>query len=85
MESYKVIIKPSALKELGDIPKKFLEKITRRMFYLEKEPRPMGCEKPSVQEQYRLRQGDYRIVYEIDDPKRTVYVVKVAHRRNVYR
>ena len=49
------------------------------------DPRPFGCEKLSAAEKYRLRQGDYRIVYAIDDPRSIVTVVKVAHRRDVYR
>jgi mRNA interferase RelE/StbE len=49
------------------------------------DPRPAGSEKPTSQERYRVRQGDYRIVYSIEDTVLTVWVVKVGHRRDVYR
>lgn len=85
MERYRVLIKISALKELEDIPQKILRQITRRIQFLSESPRPSGCEKLSGQERYRLRQGDYRIPYEISDKAKSVDVVKVAHRREVYR
>ena len=52
---------------------------------LSQDPRPAGSEKLSGQDKYRLRQGDYRILYAIDDPSATVVIVKIGHRRNVYR
>jgi mRNA interferase RelE/StbE len=52
---------------------------------LASEPRPHGCEKLSGLEQYRVRQGDYRVVYGVDDEARVVIVVKIGHRRDVYR
>jgi mRNA interferase RelE/StbE len=52
---------------------------------LASEPRPPGSTKLSGSEQYRIRQGDWRAVYEIDDEKKTVVVVKIGHRREVYR
>jgi mRNA interferase RelE/StbE len=66
MENYKILIKKSAAAELaGGIPKKDLEKIVRKIRNLEVEPRPSGCRKLSGQDRYRLRQGDYRIVYMV--------------------
>ena len=85
MALYKVLIKPSAVKELKKIQKKDLEKITDRIQALAKEPRPAGCEKLSGQEKYRVRQGRYRIVYAIEDNELIVFVVKIGHRRDVYR
>jgi len=83
--SYSVVIKRSAERELRKIPKQDLRRVVTRIQGLAQEPRPPGCEKLSDQERYRLRQGDYRIVYAVDDEARTVEVVKVGHRREVYR
>ena len=85
MEKYSVLIKPTVEKQLDDIPKKILRQILSRINSLENNPRPQGSEKLSGQERYRVRQGDYRIVYGINDRLRTVEVVRVGHRREVYR
>ena len=85
MANYKVFIKPSAAKELKYLPQKDLKRITKKIKSLSVEPRPQGCEKLSAQERYRLRQGNYRIVYSIEDGKLIVYVVKIAQRRDVYK
>lgn len=83
--SYSVVIKRSAERELRKIPKQDLPRVVTRIQALGQEPRPPGCEKLSEQERYRVRQGDYRIVYAVDNGARTVEVVKLAHRREVYR
>jgi mRNA interferase RelE/StbE len=67
------------------IPRKVLRQILDRIASLRSQPRPPGGEKLSAQEQYRIRQGDYRIIYGISDADLTVVVVKIAHRRDVYR
>ena len=85
MEKYSVLIKPTVEKQLDDIPKKILRRILSKITTLEGNPRPLGREKLSGQERYRLRQGDYRIVYGIDDRLREVEIVRVGHRREVYR
>ncbi len=85
MGSYRLLIKPSAVKEIEAIPKKDRSRIVKRIQSLAKNPRPPGGEKLSGEEKYRLRQGWYRIVYSIDDRTREVLVVKVGHRREVYR
>lgn len=85
MGNYKITIKPSAVKELELLPKKDLQKITSKILSLAKNPRPQGSEKLSGQERYRLRQGSYRIIYSIEDDRLIVFVVKVGHRREVYR
>ncbi len=84
MEEYKVTIKPSAFKELDDIPKKITQQIVKRIKQLSSNPRPVGTQKLSGQERYRIRQGDYRVVYCISDATKTVDVVKIAHRREEY-
>ena len=85
MANYKIFIKSSAAKELKRLPKNDVQRITSKIQSLSKEPRPHGSEKLSAQERYRIRQGNYRIIYSIEDDKLIVYVVKIAHRRSVYK
>ena len=87
MAGYRVQIKPSAVKEIEAIPqKKDRQRFVTRIAALGDTPRPPDCEKLSGQhERYRVRQGDYRIVYGIDDEGLRVSVVKVGHRKDVYR
>jgi len=83
--SYKILTKPSAAKEIEAAPKKDRLRIVKRIQGLSYDPRPTGCEKLSGKDKYRVRQGRYRIVYSISDIELTVVVVKVGHRREVYR
>ena len=83
--AYKLFVLRDAEKELGRIPKKDVERILGRTRGLRTNPRPAGVEKLSTLERYRVRQGDWRILFEIDDDRREVTVVKIAHRREVYR
>ena len=85
MASYSLDIKRSAAKELAELPKQDRARIITRIQALSHEPRPAGCERLSGQERYRIRQGDYRILYEIHDDALIVMVVKIGHRRDVYR
>lgn len=85
MAEYKVYFRESVEKDLRIIPKKDVIKILRRIELLTAEPRPSGCEKLSGREKYRLRQGRYRIVYSIQDTQLTVWIVKVSHRKDIYR
>lgn len=85
MEKYKVEIKQSAVKELNKIPVRDLKKIVSKIESLSNNPRPTGCEKLSTLERYRIRQGNYRILYSIEDDILTVYVVKIGHRKDIYR
>jgi len=84
--SYRLLIKPSAAKEIEASPKKDRLRIIKRIQSLSSEPRPPGCEKLSGHDdKYRVRQGVYRIVYSVSDSELFVCVVKVGHRREVYR
>jgi len=83
--SYSLFIKPSAAKEIEDLPKKDRFRIVERIQSLSTNPRPPGCEKLSGDDKYRVRQGLYRIVYTIADTHLIVSVVRVGHRREVYR
>ena len=85
MAGYRVFFKRSVEKDFADIPKKDLMRILDRIKKLEGNPRPAGSEKLTGQERYRLRQGRYRIVYSIQDDELTIWVVKVGHRKDVYR
>jgi mRNA interferase RelE/StbE len=85
MASYKLLFKASVAKDLRSIPKADVARILKRIRSLTADPRPVGCEKLSAQERYRIRQGVYRVVYETRDDALVVFVVKVAHRREVYR
>lgn len=86
MGKYKVLIKPSAVKELENFPrKKDRQRIVERISALADDPRPHGSQKLSGKDRYRLRQGSYRIIYAIEDDALVVYVVKIGHRKDVYR
>jgi mRNA interferase RelE/StbE len=86
MARYRILIKPSAAREISALPtKKQRQRIVTRINALGDVPRPHGCEKLSGQDRYRLRHGVYRIVYAVEDDQLVVYVVKVGHRSSVYR
>ena len=85
MASYKLVFKKSIAKDLRHLPKQDVKRILQRIRSLADDPRPAGCEKLSGQERYRVRQGIYRIIYEIEDARLVVLVVKVAHRREADR
>ena len=83
--SYSLRVKRSAEKELRRIPKADLRRIVERIERLAAEPRPPGCEKLFDENVYRVRQGDYRMLYSVDDAERVIEVLKIGHRREVYR
>lgn len=85
MASYRLRFKQSVAKDLRDIPKDDVARILKRIDALAEDPRPPGSEKLSAQERYRIRQGVYRILYEIEAGQLVIVVVKVGHRREVYR
>jgi mRNA interferase RelE/StbE len=85
MAEYEIFFKESVWKDLKKIPKRELKKILSRVEKLGTDPRPMGCEKLTGEELYRIRQGNYRVVYSIQDNELTVWVIKVGHRKDVYR
>ncbi len=85
MASYRIIFKHSVAKDLQSIPNRDVKRILKRISALCENPRAEGCIKLSAEERYRVRQGIYRIVYEIRDRQLIVIVVKVAHRSSVYK
>lgn len=85
MASYNVRIKRSAARELEAVPLKDRRRLVARIEALRTDPRPVGVQKLTGEEKYRLRQGDYRVLYEILDQDLLVTVVRIGHRRDVYR
>jgi mRNA interferase RelE/StbE len=85
MARYSLSIKRCVAKDLRSIPNQEVVRLLERIEALTKNPRPPGCEKISGQERYRVRQGPYRIIHEIRDEESVVTIVKVSHRRDVYR
>jgi mRNA interferase RelE/StbE len=85
MAGYRVFFKISVGKDFSAISKKDVKRILDRIKTLEDNPRPIGCEKLTRQEKYRLRQGRYRIVYSIQDEELIVWVAKVGHRKDIHR
>ncbi len=85
MGRYKIVFRKSVTKDLRRIPNRDLRRILAAINSLSDEPRPLGSERLSGQERYRMRQGNYRIICEIKDDEVVVVVVKVGHRRDVNR
>jgi mRNA interferase RelE/StbE len=85
MASYRLEIRASAQKQIESLQRADCARVMQAIGLLREDPRPHGCEKLSARERYRIRVGDYRVAYSIDDAVVTVVVVKVGHRRDVYR
>ena len=86
MGRYSVLIKPSARKELEAVDlKKDRQRIVAAILSLADDPRPSGCRKLSGRDKYRIRCGDYRVVYSVQDVILVVTIVRVGHRSDVYR
>lgn len=85
MANYSLAFKNSVAKDLRSIPNKDVKQILKRINSLCEDPRANGCIKLSSLERYRVRQGAYRIVYEIQDSELIILIVKVAHRSEVYK
>jgi mRNA interferase RelE/StbE len=85
MASYSLAFKKSVAKDLRSIPNKDVHRILKRIDALCENPRAEGCVKLSNQEKFRVRQGVYRIVYEIQDNELIILVVKIAHRSQIYK
>lgn len=85
MGKYRIEIKRSAVKEIDRLSRNDLRSVRTKIESLAENPRPFDCQKLSSQERYRVRVGDYRILYSIEDDVLIVFIVKVAHRREAYR
>ena len=82
---YKIQIIPSAIKDLDRLDKKFFTQIKAKILALSSDPRPPYCLKLTAEEGYRLRNGNYRVLYRIDDKSKIVYIYRVKHRKESYR
>ena len=86
MSRYQIEIKASAKKELARLPRQIAEKVVERIKWLADNPRPDGCKKLHGENSvYRIRVGDYRVVYSIVDRCLIVEVIRIRHRREVYK
>lgn len=85
MASYKILIKPSAEKDFRPIPKTDRRRLVEKIRQLSLTPRPHGAEKLKGEEYWRVRQGDYRIIYAINDANQTILIEKIGHRKEIYR
>lgn len=85
MARFELRVRPSVAKDLKSIPKQSVLRILDKIKGLRDDPRPIGCEKLSGLERYRVRQGCFRIIYSIFDDEIVVEIVKVGRRKNVYR
>ena len=85
MEQYRIVIKKSVSKDIKYIPKKDIKRIFSSIQNLANNPRPPQAKKLSGQERYRIRQGNYRILYSIEDSILVITVVKIGNRRDVYK
>ena len=85
MASYRLLIKASAAKELEALPKQDRRRLVARIRKLSGDPRPPGSEKLSGHDLYRVRQGNYRVLYSVRDTDQAVVIIMIGHRREVYR
>lgn len=85
MASYSVEVRKSAAKELAALPRRHCQRVIEKVRALATDPRPHGAEKLSDENKYRIRQGDYRVLYQIDDDDKRVTIVRIAHRGEAYR
>jgi mRNA interferase RelE/StbE len=84
--SYQVEITPAAQRNIKKLPKNIQQQIIEKLENLSLEPRPMGVVKLAAEEDlYRLRMGNYRIIYRIQDPVLSIVITKIGHRKDVYR
>ncbi len=83
--AYKILLKPSALNDLDRLPDSEARRILAHIKKLINEPRPIGIQKLTNEEGYRIRSGKYRVLFEINDKLRTIYIYRVKHRKDVYR
>ena len=85
MNSYTVEVKPAARRELEALPDHVLSRVVRKLEFLGHTPRPVGCKKlKGYKDQWRVRVGDWRVLYIIDDAAKLVSITRIAHRREVY-
>lgn len=82
---YRVLIYPRAQRDLEELPEEMYKRVLGAIIALAQNPRPPGCTKLRGREGWRIRQGDYRVIYMIDDQAKSVTIVHIGHRREIYR
>jgi len=82
---HEINIIPSARKDLDGLDKKVFTQIKNRIISLASNPRPSGCLKLTAEEGYRIKSGNYRILYRIDDKNKIIYIYRIKHRKESYR
>ncbi|MGR9053734.1 MAG: type II toxin-antitoxin system RelE family toxin [Gammaproteobacteria bacterium] len=86
MDCYRIEIKPRAIKQLRKLPSAVLAKVSKQIDNLSENPRPDGCKKLSgTEHSYRVRVGDYRVVYSVFDKRLIIQVIKIGHRKDIYK
>jgi len=83
--SFSILLLPSAERDCDRLSREIYQRCRKTLLKLETNPRPAGCQKLVGEDGYRIRFGDYRILYRIDDPSKKIYVYRIKHRREVYR
>jgi mRNA interferase RelE/StbE len=82
---YKIFILPQAQRDLDNLQSKIFNQIKSKISLLSNNPRPSGCLKLTAEEGYRLKTGDYRILYRIEDKEKIIYIYRIKHRKEVYK
>jgi len=82
---YKILLKPSSVNDLDRLPDKEVKRILSHIKNLSNDPRPIGIQKLTNEGGYRIRSGNYRILFEIDDKSQTIFIYRIKHRKDVYR
>ncbi|MBI2985659.1 MAG: type II toxin-antitoxin system RelE/ParE family toxin [Deltaproteobacteria bacterium] len=84
--AYRLVLRPAAQRDLAGLPRAILGRVERAIERLRENPHPPGCRKLSgFENEWRVRVGDYRILYIVDDAQQEVRIARIAHRREVYR
>ena len=83
--NYLLLIAPRAEEQLDALDHSVYNSVEKKIDALRENPRPAGCRKLTGHDGWRMRAGDYRIIYEIDDVRKTVVVLRVGHRKDIYR
>lgn len=82
---YKIFILPQAQKDLDNLQTKTFKQIKNKILLLPQNPRPFGCLKLTAEEGYRLKTGDYRILYRIDNKQKIIFIYRIKHRKEAYK
>jgi len=83
--AYKILIKPPAAKDLDSLPVVEVKRLLSHITKLGNDPRPVGIQKLTNEEGYRIRSGNYRVLFEINDTSQTIFIYRIKHRKDVYR